>query len=199
MRKSPILCAVFFCLSLTTSAHDSTSAFEVASPEADPATPAPFIPSDRDPWQINVGFQYIHYSVLGLKFHNFAYQAGVTRYFNNRFGVEGTALAGFGHAGSNPSIDAKSFFIGGGPHVSLYNKSHIEIWAHVLGGWERFRFTESDVLGNNSHAAFMGGGGLDYKIHEGRIYWRVQADYLGANFGPFSSNYIFGTGFVLNF
>jgi len=199
MRKFLILCSALFCITLTASAQDSTATLETASPEAEPPAPATFIPADRDPWQINAGFEYIHFSALGLKFHNFAYQAGVTRYFSDRFGVEGMALAGFGHAGSNPSIDAKSLFLGGGAHVSLYNKSHFEIWGHVLGGWELFRFTQSNVLGANSHVAFMGGGGLDYKIHEGRIYWRVQADYLGANFGPFSSNYIFGTGFVLNF
>jgi hypothetical protein len=199
MRKFLILCSALFCITLTASAQDSTATLETASPEAEPPAPATFIPADRDPWQINAGFEYIHFSALGLKFHNFAYQAGVTRYFSDRFGVEGMALAGFGHAGSNPSIDAKSLFLGGGAHVSLYNKSHYEIWGHVLGGWERFRFTQSNVLGANSHVAFMGGGGLDYKIHEGRLYWRVQGDYLGANFGPFSSNYLFGTGLVLNF
>ena len=201
MRKFLILCSAFFCLSLTASAQDSTAAFDAATPEAAPAAPAaapaPFIPPDRDPWQLNVGFEYIHYSVLGQKFHNFAYQAGATRYFNDRFGVEGTAIAGFGHTGSNPSIDAKSLFLGGGAHVSLLNRSHYELWGHVLGGWERFRFTQSNVLGDNSHIAFIAGGGVDYKIN--RLYWRVQADFLGANFGPFSYNYLIGTGLVLNF
>ncbi|HWZ56871.1 MAG TPA: hypothetical protein VNZ63_12425 [Verrucomicrobiae bacterium] len=199
MSKFLILCSAFFCLSLTASAQDSTAAFDAATPEAAPAAPAPFIPPDRDPWQLNAGFAYIHYSVLGQKFSNYGYQAGVTRYFNDRFGVEGTAIAGFGHAGSNPSIDAKSLFIGGGAHVSLLNRSHYEVWGHVLGGWQHFRFTQSGVLGSNSHIAFLAGGGLDYKIRQGRLYWRVQGDFLGANFGPFSYNYLIGTGLVLNF
>ena len=89
---------------------------------------------------------------------------------------------------------------GGGPHISLYNSSHFEPWVHVIGGWERFRFTQSATVGVNSHAAFMAGGGLDYKIGGGRLYWRVQGDYIGANFGPsFTTNYSFGTGLVLNF
>jgi len=56
-------------------------------------------------------------------------------------------------------------------------------------------------LGSNSHAAFMAGVGLDYKIRAGRIYWRVQGDFIGANFGPtfHDDNYSFGTGIVLNF
>lgn len=198
MRKFLILCTAFFCLSLTASAQDATASFDAASPEAEPPAPATFIPPDRDPWQIQAGFEYIHFNALGLRFHDFAYQAGVTRYFNDRFGLEGTAIAGFGHANSG-SIDAKSLFLGGGAHVSILDKSHYELWGHVLAGWERFRFTETNVLGDNSHAAFMAGGGFDYKIHEGRLYWRVQADYLGANFGPFSNNYLIGTGLVLNF
>ena len=204
MRKILILCAALFCFSLTASAQDSTAAFDASSPAAEPAEPAPpasLIPADREPWQIGVGFQFQQYNVLGQKFHDFAYQADVTRYFNNWLGVEGTALAGFGKAGSNPSITANSLFLGGGPHISLTNSHHFEPWVHVIVGWERFRFTQSDVLGNNSHAAFMGGGGVDYKIGNGRLYWRVQADYMGTNIGPpaFSNNYFVGTGLVLNF
>jgi hypothetical protein len=202
MRKLVILCSALFYLSLSASAQDFMGASETASPEAVPATPAAppsLIPEDRDPWQINVGFVYSHFNVLGQKFHNFGYQAGVTRYFTDRFAVDGTVLAGFGHAGTSPSLDAKSLFLGGGPRVSIYNRSRIELWGHVLGGWQHFRFTQGSVLGSNSHIAFMAGGGLDYKIHQGRLYWRAQGDYLGANFGPFSSNYLFGTGLVLNF
>lgn len=204
MRKISILCAALFCLSLTASAQDATGAFDATASPAEPAAPASLIPPDRDPWQINLGFQYQHYNVLGLKFHDLAYQASVTRYFNNWFGVEGTGIAGFGHAGSNPSITANSLFLGGGAHISLFSSSHFEPWAHVLVGWERFRFTESNILGNNSHAAFIAGGGLDYKISGSRLYWRVQGDFFGTNLatGPnmsFSKDYLIGTGVVLNF
>jgi hypothetical protein len=201
MRRFVILCSALFCFSLAASAQDFTAAFESASTEAVPPAPAPppaFIPPDRDPWQINAGFEYAHYNVLGEKFHDYTYQAGVTRYFTNRIGLEGVALAGFGHAGSNPSIDAKSIFLGGGPHVSVSNRARIEVWAHVIAGWERFRFTQSDVLGANSHAAFLAGGGVDYKIKE-RLFWRVQGDFLGTNLGGFNANYLFGTGLVLSF
>jgi hypothetical protein len=200
MRKLSILCAALFCLSLTASAQDSTAAFDATSPASEPAAPASLIPADRDPWQLGVGFQYAQYNVLGLKFHDLGYQADVTRYFNNWFGVEGTAIAGFGNAGSNPNIDAKSVFLGGGPHISVYNTNHFEPWVHVIVGWERFRFTQSSTIGGNSHAAFMAGGGLDYKIVSGRIYWRIQGDYIGTNPGPtYKTNYSFGTGLVLNF
>ena len=67
-----------------------------AAPASEPAAPASLSPPDRDPWQIGVGFLYSHYNVLGQTFHDFGYQADVTRYFNNWFGVEGATTAGFG-------------------------------------------------------------------------------------------------------
>jgi hypothetical protein len=201
MRKLTILCAALFCLSLTASAQDSTAAFDASPDPSEPAAPASLIPADREPWQIGMGFQFQQYNVLGQKFHDFAYQADFARYFNNWFAVEGTGIAGFGSAGSSPSITANSLFLGGGPHVSIYRSSHFEPWAHVIVGWERFRFTESNTLGSNSHAAFLAGGGLDYRIASGRLYWRVQADFMGTNVGgnSFSENYFIGTGLVLNF
>ena len=115
MRKLLVLCAALFCLSFTASAQDSTAAFDAstAAPASEPAAPGSLIPADREPWQLGVGFQYMQFNVLGQKFHDFGYQADVARYLNNWFGVEGTVITGFGHAA--PNIDAKSFFIGGGP------------------------------------------------------------------------------------
>lgn len=201
MRKFLVLCAALVCVSFTASAQDSTAGFEAsAAAEASelPAAPAPLIPADREPWQLGAGFQYLHFHTLNQNFNNYGYQADVTRYLDNWFGIEGTAIVGFGHINSNE--DAKSLFLGGGAHFSLYNTEHLEPWAHILVGWERFRFTESSTLGSQSHAAFMAGAGLDYKIRSGRLYWRVQGDYLGANFGPsLSTNYLIGTGLVLNF
>jgi hypothetical protein len=158
------------------------------------------MPADRDPWQVGMGFEYLHFNVLGVKFHDFAYKLDGARYLNNWFAVEGTVIAGFGHVEGAPNIDAKSLFLGGGPHVTLYNSKHLEPWVHVLGGWERLRFTQGGNLGSNSHAAFYAGGGLDYKIRATRLAWRIQGDYIGANFGPkITSNYAFGTGVVINF
>src|SRR6202521_2746046 len=200
MRKLSVLCVALFCLSLTASAQDSTASFVPSNSASEPAAPASLLPADREPWQLGVGFEYLHFNVLGQSFHNLAYQADVTRYFSNWFGLEGTAIAGFGHTGTSPSIDAKSLFLGGGPHISLLNTTHFEPWVHVIAGWERFRFTQSATLGSNSHAAFLAGGGVDYKIGSGRLYWRIQGDFLGTNVGPsFSKNYSFGTGLILNF
>ncbi len=57
---------------------------------------------------------------------------------------------------------------------------------------KRFRFTQGATLGDNSGAAFLAGGGVDYKIGGGRLYWRVQGDFIGTNIGPsISANYSF--------
>ena len=200
MRKLLVLCAALFCLSLTASAQDSTAAFDASTAASEPAAPASFIPADRKPWQLGVGFQYQHYQELGLSFSDYGYKADVTRYFSNWFGLEGTAVAGFGSTGTTPNVDAKSLFLGGGPHVSLHNSNHFEPWVHVLVGWERFRFTQAFIYGANSHAAFWAGAGVDYKIGAGHVYWRLQGDFIGTNVGTgIEPNYALGTGLVLNF
>ena len=204
MRKLSILCMALFCFSLTASAQDFSASSETgttaeaSTTASEPAVPASLIPADREPWQLGVGFQYLHFKVLGQNFHNFGYKADITRYLNNWFGIEGDAIAGFGHDG--PGVTAKSLFLGGGPHISLHESTHFEPWVHVVAGWERFRFTQTTTLGSQSHAAFLAGGGIDYKIGGGRVYWRIQGDYLGAKFGPtLGTNYSVGTGLVLNF
>ena len=200
MRKFFILCAALFCLSLTASAQDSTAAFDASNSAAEPAAPAPFNPPDRDPWQLGAGFQYVHFNVLGQKFHNFGFQANVTRFLNNWFGVEGTTIAGFGHLSTDSSQTANSFFIGGGPHIAAHSSSRLEPWVHAMIGWERFRFTQAGALGSNSGYAFIAGGGVDYKLGEGRLNWRSQADFIGTHVGSaITGNYSFGTGLVLNF
>jgi hypothetical protein len=79
MRRLSILCAALFCFSFTASAQDSTAAFDASSTAAEPAAPASLIPADREPWQMGVGFQFLQYNVLGQKFHDYGYQADVTR------------------------------------------------------------------------------------------------------------------------
>lgn len=199
MSKLLVLCGAFLCLSLTAAAQESTAAFDASSPAGEPAAPAALYPSDREPWQLGIGFQYQHFKVLGQNFHTFGFNSDITRYLNNWFGVEGTAVMVFGHTGTTPNLTAKSLFLGGGPHIAVPNNSRFEPWFHVLAGWERLRFTQTSKVGANSAPLFMGGGGVDYKLG-GRAYWRVQGDFIGTRFGPtIEKNYSFGTGLVFNF
>jgi hypothetical protein len=204
MRKFVFVFAALFCLSMSAAAQDSTAessatleADSLASEPAEPAAPASLSPPDREAWQIGAGFQYLHFKTLGTSFNDYGYNAAFTRFFSNRIGLEGTVLAGFGHASS--SVDAKSFFVGGGPHLAFITSRRFEPWLHVIPGWERFRFTQGPVLGNNNGFGFLGGGGVDYKFG-GRAYWRFQADYVGTRIsGQFNSGYAFGTGILFNF
>jgi hypothetical protein len=200
MRQLLFVCAVLICFRLPAAAQDSVATFDASSAPSEPAAPASLTPSEREPWQLGVGFQFLHYKVLGTSFNDYGFQADITRYLNNWFGVEGQTLAGFGHTGGSPNLVAKSFFIGGGPHMAIRNTPRFEPWVQVLGGWERFRFSQTATLGVSSGAAFYAGGGVDYKISGGRLSWRVQGDYIGVHVGSsLTSNYAFGTGLVLNF
>jgi hypothetical protein len=205
--KTLILCGGLLCLSLTAAAQDSAVGFDASSPASETAAaPANLSPSDRDPWQLGAGFQYQHFNVYGLSFHNLGFNSSITRYLNNWFGLEGAAEMGFGHSGTSPqvpvSLVAKSFFVGGGPHLTFTNSGRVEPWVHGLVGWEHLRFTQTGlplILGSQSALGFQLGGGLDFKLG-GLASWRVQGDYVGTRFSStLQSNYSFGTGLVLNF
>jgi hypothetical protein len=199
MRKFLILFGVLLCLSITAAAQDSTAALDTSSSASEAAAPATFHPLDREPWQYGLGYQYQHFSALGQSFSNNGFDVDITRYMTNLIGIEGTAVMGFGNTGSPRNLDAKSFFLGGGPHLAVQNKSRLEPWAHVLVGWQHFRFTQTTTIGGNSGLGIRAGGGVDFKLGP-RAYWRVQGDYVGTHFSSaFQTNYAFGTGVVFNF
>jgi opacity protein-like surface antigen len=201
MRKLILLCGAVLCLSFTAAAQDSTPALDSASPTSEAALPASLSPSDRQPWQLGIGYQYQGYrKVLGQNFHNNGFNGDVTRFLNDWIGLEGTAVMGFGNTGAPLHLTAKSVFLGGGAHIAVHNSSRLEPWAHALVGWQHFRFTQtSSLLGSNSALGYMLGGGADFKL-SGRLYWRVQGDYIGTHFQSANqSNYSFGSGIVFNF
>ena len=201
MRKFFVLCAAIFCLSCTASAQDSSAAFDASSSaDSEPAAATTLFQPERLAWQIGAGFQYSHFNVLGVQYSNFGYRADITRYLTNSIGLEGSTIEGFGHTGSNPNLIAKSFFIGVGPHVSLHTGARIEPWVHAMIGWERFRYEQAGPFGANPGYAFVFGGGVDYKIGEGRLHWRTQADFIGAHVpSVITKNFSFGSGLVYNF
>jgi len=198
MSKFLILCGALLCISLSAAAQESTAALDTGSSASEPGAPASLSPVNREPWQIGLGFQYQHHDAF-VGFHTLGYNVDVTRYLNEWFGVEGTGVFGFGSTAGTPTLDAKSLFVGGGPHIAIGNYTRFEPFVHVLVGWERLRFTETSYLGVNSAIAFYGGGGVDYKFG-GRASWRVQGDFIGSHFGnSINKNYSFGTGFIFNF
>ena len=197
MRKLPILCSGVLFLLLTSAAPSAHA--QIWSP-------------DHGPMQLGIGYQYQHYHLLGRTFQNhgenvtFAYHlfdplTGATSRITAA--LEGTVASGFGGhtTGVPPSLEAKSVFLGGGPHLALESSSRLEPWVHLLVGLDHLRFTQTATLGTRNAFGFMLGGGVDVRL-AGSLSLRVQADYLGSHFQPspsIQSNYSFGTGFVINF
>jgi hypothetical protein len=206
MRKLLVLCGTILCLSMTAAAQDAPAAFDASSPASEPAAPVSFRPADRQPWQLGFGYQYQHFKILGQTFYDNGFNTDFTGYLNDWFGLEATAVVGFGSidkpVGVTGPIHAKSTFIGGGPHLAWHREGRFEPWAHVLVGWDHFRFTETNNvigLGSNSTIGFRAGGGVDFKLFP-RTYLRVQGDALGSRFGATREfNYSIGTGIVFNF
>jgi hypothetical protein len=164
---------------------------------------------ERDCVELGLGYQYQHFHVFGTSFHDHAYDANATLHLFDwltgaegrlAVGAEGAVNAGFGGKTSGtPSLDAKSFFIGAGPHITLQSRSRFQPWIHGLLGWQHFRFTQTDILGSNSALGFIVGGGVDIRIAPA-VSWRVEGNYVGSHFqSSLQSNYSAGTGLVLYF
>lgn len=203
MRKILLYCASALCL-LFVAVKPSLAG--PCSPDTNEAAGI-YVP-DRSCAEVGFGYQYQHYGVLGQTFSNNGYNVdfgvhlfdwltgGVGRL---TAGVEGTSAFGFGHTAGTPSLDAKSLFLGGGPHLAIQNRTRLEPWVHVLAGWEHFRFSQTTKIGSNSNFGFMAGGGVDVRVNQG-LYWRIQADYLGTTFqSNEQSNYSVGTGLIFYF
>ena len=201
MRKLAVLCGFVLLLALTSAAQDSAVGavgFDAGSSSEAAADPPQMFSSDRLPWQLAIGYQYLHFrNIHGRTFNNHGFNTSLTRYLSSWFGLEGTLVMGFGSIAGTPEIGTNSLFFGGGPHIALAKDSRVEPWVHVLAGGQHFR-----RLGSITSAAFMAGGGVDIKLG-GRGYWRIQGDYLGTHFTEpgniTQQNYSFGSGLVLNF
>ena len=203
MRKPLILCGAVLFLSLA-----SMSPCIAGPCSQSKEAPGIYVP-ERGCFVLGVGYQYQHFSAFGTSFHNNAYNANLTMHlFDWLTGAEGRLAvraeaavnAGFGgNTGGSPSLNAKSFFVGAGPHLAIENRSRFEPWAHGLVGWERFRFTQTANLGVNTALGFIVGGGVDIRLVP-RASWRVEGDYVGTHFqSSIQSNYSAGTGLVFYF
>lgn len=204
MPKRLVLCGVILALAFV-SAIPCVAGPCTQSDEA----PGIYVP-DRGCFELGVGYQYQGFrNVYGTNFNNQSYNVNFTAHlFDWLTGAEGRLAAGGevaltagfdGKTNGIPSLDAKSLFAGGGPHLSVPNRSRFEPWAHVLFGVEHLRFTQGPVLGSNSAFAFLAGGGVDIRLAP-RVSWRVEGDYLGTDFqSRIQSNYVAGTGLVFSF
>lgn len=203
MRRSLILFGVVLFASLV-----SVTSATAGPCSPDQEAPGIFVPN-RGCVALEIGYAYQHFNVFGTTFHNHDLNADVTMHLFDwvtgatgrlTVGAEADVNAGFGGTTTgNPSLDAKSLFVGGGPHVAIQSRSRFEPWVHGLVGLEHFRFTQTAVLGSNSALGFVVGGGVDIRVAP-LLSWRVEGDYVGTNFqSSIQSNYGVGTGLVWYF
>ena len=198
---------ILFGVALFASLVSATSA--TAGPcTQDQEPPTIFVPN-RGCIALGIGYTYQHFNVLGTTFHNHDYNMNVTMHLFDwltgavgrlTVGAEGAVNAGFGgRTNGNPPLDAKSLFVGGGPHLAVVSRSRFEPWVHGLVGVEHFRFTQTSALGSNSALGFVVGGGVDIRVAP-PLSWRVEGDYVGSTFqSSIQSNYGVGTGLVFYF
>jgi hypothetical protein len=202
MRKLLVFCGAMLCLTLPAAAQEISAVPDAASPASETMNTSWLTPADRDPWQLTVGFQYSNFGVLPQRFSSYGYTLDIARYLNKQVALEGLGSFGFGGEPVPPNGHTVSLFAGGGPHISFGNTDRWEPWAHVLVGVQHFRATQGAVFGNNTHLAFMAGGGADYKFAP-RAFWRFQVDFVGSKFAlgksSFDKSISIGTGLVLNF
>ena len=198
-RKFLVLCGAILFLSLTSVSPS------IAGPcSRDTEAPGIFVP-DRGCFGLGIGYEYEHFNVLGTTFHNNAYNANLTMHLFDwltgaegrlTVGAEAATHAGFGgKTNTSPSLNAKSLFVGAGPHLAIPSRSRFEPWVHGLVGLERV----SGPLGASSALGFIIGGGVDIRLSRG-VFWRLEGNYVGTNFqSSIQSNYAAGTGLVLYF
>lgn len=204
IRKALVVAGSVLCVSLV---FAKPSVAGPCTPDRGEA-PGIYVP-DRGCFELGIGYEYEHFHVLGTSFHNNAYNANFTMHLFDAVtgatgrltvGAEGALDAGFGgKASTNPVVDAKSFFIGAGPHAALETNSRFVPWVHGLVGLQHFRFTQGAGFGSNNGLGYKIGGGVDIRLAP-RLSWRVEGDYVGTDFkSVLESNYSAGTGLVLHF
>jgi hypothetical protein len=193
MHKFVISCAVLLLLL-------SFSAVSMHAQIYQPNVPA---------FQYGVGYQYEHHEAFGRTFDDNGANEDIAIHLVDPLtsadwliagSLEARLSAGFGGETTGfPQLNAKSLFVGAGPHFSLESRSRFVPWVHVLAGLQHYRFTQDGPIGSNNGFGFMGGGGFDIKVVP-HIVWRIQGDYVGTVFqSNLQSQYSFGSGFMLNF
>jgi hypothetical protein len=145
---------------------------------------------EEDPWQIAIGYQYNRDNLLGSPFNTHGVNISLAHYFGRWFGVEAQMGAGFlgntGQTTTPPNLDAKSVFVGVGPRLAYRNRSRFEPWAHVVVGFEHYRFSQTaGLLGTNTALAGPAGGGVDV-FFSPHVAFRGEVDTLYSRF--FSTN-----------
>jgi len=185
------------CLFLAAPLAAQESALSPSLPSAPQPRPQT-APEDLFPWQINLGYEYLRVdSGGGVHFGLHGFTTSGTRFFNDWLGVEAGVSGAFG---SPFGIPTRWFWYGAGPKIAWRHHSRIHPWGHVLVGGARIRVVQSaGVPAAINSFSWVAGGGADIRLN-GRLAWRVEADYVNTRFSSATQhNSRYRSGIVLNF
>jgi hypothetical protein len=162
---------------------------------ADPGVPAvPDTPpaSELPKWQFWFGFQSVRYeefrggavgnAISDYDFWTFGPNFTVTHFFNKWLGLDGGFTPGWGHTTAGSHLVTQSYDFGVGPRFALRGRHRVEPFVRTSIGILHFHFDNSGALPETLNSfEFVAGAGSAFKFTK-RIWWTLEADYLGTHF-----------------
>jgi hypothetical protein len=144
-----------------------------------------------------VGYQYFRFRAGALSKGLNGFNASVTYFKNDWFGIEGGATGAFGSL--TPTFHEKFAFYGGGVHLGMRKMEKFQPWAHALFGGTHVAITQTVGPSSFNGYGVVTGGGVDMMFKPG-LGVRVSGDFVGSHIsGAWQKNFQFGAGIVLNF
>lgn len=174
--------------------------FALASPAAEAnatpsAIPVPAEPSakpkygvfgDRDDyrWQLGVGFEYLRFQSSAFNANMVGLNTTLTYYTNSWFGVEGSAITGFGPTVFDSNNHAKIFGGAGGIRIGG-RRARWEPFGHAQVGGSHLE--PQTANGGKGGLLALAGGGVDFRVHS-RLSFRGEVDWVYTGFFSQSQN-----------
>ncbi len=206
MRKLVVLCAVLLCFAGLAAAQDqpgnslpaplATFASPAVAAPASPAPPPGFV-GEFSRWQLATCYEYFRFRNAAGSAGLQGFNASVTYFVTDSFGIEGDVAAAFGNL--TPAFREKFAFYGGGPHVVLARGRVLQPWVHVLFGGAHITTTQGIGPSSLNNLGFVAGGGVDILLNS-RFSIRGQGDFVGTRLGgAWQKSFQIKAGIVINF
>jgi hypothetical protein len=167
-------------------ASTASMAFATPAPAEPAAKPKYGVFGDRDDyrWQLGVGVDYIHFQSSAFDSNMVGLNTTLTYFTNSWFGVEGSAITGFGPTVFGTKNHAKIFGGAGGIRIGG-RRARWEPFAHALVGGSHLEPQTAE--GGKGGLLAVAGGGVDFRVHS-RLSFRGEADWLYTGFWSQSQN-----------
>jgi hypothetical protein len=177
--SQPGVVAVNFALA--TPAGEATSAPNAIPLPSEPsAKPKYVFFGDRDDyrWQLGVGFEYLRFQSSAFNANMVGLNTTLTYYTNSWFGVEGSAITGFGPTVFDSNNHAKIFGGAGGIRVGG-RRARWEPFGHAQVGGSHLE--PQTAFGSKNGLLALAGGGVDFRVHS-RLSFRGEVDWVYTGF-----------------